>query len=568
MPLNRFGQLALAIAVVLAPLTCAAESKPAMPGMELRHHDDPSVPLESLGQVHFPISCAAKTQTPFERGVALLHSFGYVEAERQFREISESDAPCAMAHWGVAMSQFHELWGRPDASELKTGAEEMAKAESLAARGRLAPQEKSYINALNSFYLEAPKDFQTAADSYEAAMGTLHTAYPENVEAGAFYALAILASESPDDTSLSKERMALAVLMPLFERNPHHPGLAHYIIHTCDTPSLAEQGLDAARVYAKIAPSSPHALHMPGHIFARLGMWSEDIDSNLASVAASNRAEAAGQPGVAHQLHADEFLIYAYLQVGEDERARILTASIRPTAKRIDAMPSMDDMKGTGHFLDNKLSAIYLIEMHEWGPLAVIEPAPGSTGAEMFDTYWGQGVAAGHLHDAKQAAKALAAFDQVLEPLQKRRSSYVANNILVKRNEVLGWKEFAQSHLDAAVVAMRKAADQQDILGQDEVDIPAREMLGDLLMMEHKPQAALTEYRMALKLSPNRLNGLLGAGRAAKENGLRDDASAFYATAARNTHNGIDSKRLELLQAVCFVDKHPRKPPCGGGVKM
>lgn len=552
MLLNRFVKPTLATVAMLTTLTSATQSIPAASGMENVPHNGGMETFEKLGRVYFPVSCAPKAQTGIERGIALMHSFGYVEAERQFREVSENDPKCAMAHWGVAMSQFHQLWGSPDTTALNVGAEEIAKAESLTTTHKVTPREEAYINALKVFYTKAPKNFWAATDAYAEAMGTLHTAYPGDIDGGAFYALAVLASETPEDTSLNKERAALAILEPLFKQNPDHPGLAHYIIHTCDTPELAAQGLDAAKVYAKIAPSSPHALHMPGHIFARLGMWQEDIDSNLASVAASNRAEASGQPGVAHQLHADEFLVYAYLQVGEDEKARLLTASIRATGQHIDSMPGMDDMKGSGRFLDNKLNAIYLMEMHEWKSLAMAVPAPNSKGPETLDIYWGQAVAAGHLRDAGQAAVALAAFDTVLASRTKAHSQGIANNMEVKRNEMVGWQEFAENHIGSAVIAMRKAADLQDKLGQDEVDIPAREMLGDLLRMTHEPGAALTEYRIALKLSPNRLNGLLGAGEAAEEGGLKNDASAFYAMAARNTHNGVDSRRSELLDAVLF----------------
>ena len=530
-----------------------------MAGMEHHHHDDAPTDLEKLGQVHFPVSCMAKTQAPFERGIALLHSFGYVEAERQFRNIADSDSTCAMAHWGIAMSQFHELWGRPETDAMKTGSAEMTKAETLAASTKVTPREKAYIDALNGFYAEAPKDFQTAADQYAAAMLALHTAYPGDIEGAAFYALAVIASEAPDDTSLDKERTALAVLVPLFKANPHHPGLAHYIIHTCDTPALAAQGLDAAKVYAQIAPSSPHALHMPGHIFAQLGMWPEDIDSNLASVAASQKAEAAGQPGVAHQMHADEFLIYAYLQVGEDEKARTMTANMRAVGEHVDSMPGMDDMKGAGPWFDNELNAIYFLEMHDWKTAEKLKPEPRSTEDDATDTIWAHGIAAGHLHDTKIAEAALTTFNANLDKLRGTPRAYLIPGLTIKRDEIAGWAAYAEDKPDEAITSMRKAADQQDKLGQGEVDIPAREMLGDLLMALHQPKEALAEYKVALALSPNRLNGLLSAGQAAEASGLRDEAAQYYATAAHNTHNAIDSKRPQVLYAVRFAEQQPAK---------
>jgi hypothetical protein len=534
------------------------QSTASMPGAEHHHHDHAPGPGERLGHVSFPTSCLAMSQPGMERGVALLHSFGYTEAQMQFTAIAKDDPGCAMVHWGIAMTQYTELWDRPGPDALKLGAAEMAKARSLAAAP--APREKAYITALSAFFDPAAKTFQQRADAYEAGMNDLHREFPDDVEGAAFDALAILAATPPNDTTLAHSRQALAILVPLFAAHPDHPGLAHYIIHTCDTPALAPEGLAAAREYAKIAPSSPHALHMPSHIFARLGMWQEDIDSNLASVAASKRAEAAGEPGAAHQMHADEFLIYAYLQVGEDEKARELTANMRSIGEHMNAMPGMDDMKNAGPFFDNELSAIYPMEMHQWKVAAALTSAPGSPAYEVMDTYWAQGVAAGHLRDAKLAAAALASFDQSVKALKSSPYANFAPGIDVKRDEIVGWKAFAEDQPDAAVASMRKAADQQDKLGQEEVDIPAREMLGDLLLLEHKPVEALTEYRVALKESPNRLNGMLSAGDAAEQAGLSEEARAFYKAAARQTDFGKNSQRPELARAVKLTET----PTAGG----
>jgi tetratricopeptide (TPR) repeat protein len=391
-------------------------------------------------------------------------------------------------------------------------------------------------------------------------MGKLHAAYPDDTEGAAFYALSLLADVAPNDTSLTKEHEALAILVPLFEKNPDHPGLAHYIIHTCDTPALAPEGLEAAKEYAKIAPSSPHALHMPGHIFARLGMWPEDISSNLASVAASQKDEAEHQPGVAHQMHAEEFLVYAYLQTGQDEKARDLTYQMRSIGEHVASLPGHDDMKDAGVYFDNELRVIYNMEMHDWKTLAALEPAMGKTNRDRFsefDIYWGWGVAAGHLHDAKLAAKALAKYDEVLEWLKKSPYADSAEGAQIQRNEIVAWQAFAEDKPEAALAAMRKAADQQDKLGQGEVDIPAREMLGDLLLSLGKPQDALAEYRVALKLSPNRLNGLLGAGAAAEAVGDLALAKSYYEQVARNTDNGAHTSRPSVAHAVQFEADHP-----------
>ena len=515
--------------------------------MQHLHHDDAS--SEKLGEVHFAVSCKASVKAPFERGIALLHSFGYTEAEEQFRQIAAADPACAMAHWGVAMSQYHELWGRPDEAAAKNGAEEMGKAVELAARSpSTTPRELAYIHALDSFYTTLPQGFQMAADRYVASMAALHAAYPADIEGSAFYALALIAAVAPADTSLTNERKALGILIPLFKAHPEHPGLAHYIIHTCDTPALAQDGLEAAKIYASIAPSSAHATHMPGHIFARLGMWQEDIASNLASVAASEKSEAAHEPGAAHQLHADEFLIYAWLQIGEDEKARELTGRIGSIGDKMAAMPGMDDMKNSGHSHDNQLRVIYALEMHQWKQLAATQPARGSRYSDDFIVWWGQAIAAGHRHDAALATSALAAFDKDLEEMKKGPYADAMEGLQVPRNVIVGWKSFAEDRPDAAVEAMRKAADQQDKLGQDEVDIPAREMLGDLLMLLHQPKAALAEYKTALTLSPNRLNGLLSAGAAAEALGDTPDASMYYAQASHITGGGKDTNRVQHAQ--------------------
>ena len=529
---------------------CSAQSTPPVP--EHHHHDDAPAPGEKLGQVSFPTSCASPSQAAMERGVALLHSFGYTIAQMQFEAIAKDDPACAMAHWGIAMTQYPELWQHPDEAQWKRGFAEMAQARALAAPpARISPREQAYIDALSAFFDPAKTSYEQRADAYEAKMNALHATFPDDVEGAAFDALSMLASVAPGDTSLTHEHQALAILVPLFASHPDHPGLAHYIIHTCDTPALAPDGLAAAREYAKIAPSSAHALHMPSHIFARLGMWQEDIDSNLASVKASEKAEAAAEPGAAHQMHADEFLIYAYLQVGEDEKARLLTSRMAAIGQQMAAMPGMDDMKDGGPLFANELNAVYAVEMRDWKSAAALRPSAGSPPGESFDTYWGQGIAAGHLHDAKLAASALAGFDRDGDAMKNSPyAAYFVNSFGIKRDELLGWQALADDHPEAAVTALRRAADQQDKLGQDEVDIPAREMLGDVLLLEHQPAEALAEYRVALKLSPNRLNGLLSAGNAAEQAGLTDQARAFYGAAARQTSSGANSARPELAHAV------------------
>ena len=251
--------------------------------MHAHHHDAD----EQLGTVSFPVSCSPASQQAFNRGVALMHSFQYEDAEAQFTEIAKSDPSCAMAHWGIALSYFHQLWDRPQEPVLKRGHEQMLMAQKLGAK---TDREKDYIASLAIFYDDPTSpNYKKRVTGYSDAMGKLYQKYPTDMEAGAFYALSLLASEQPDDTSLANQKKAVAILLPLFQQDPNHPGLAHYIIHSCDNPQMAQTGLPAARAYAGIASSSAHAVHMPSHIFARLGLWQEDIQANLKSVALTQK---------------------------------------------------------------------------------------------------------------------------------------------------------------------------------------------------------------------------------------------------------------------------------------
>ncbi len=271
----------------------------------------------------FPVSCSASVQPQFNRGIALLHDFWYEEARPQFQRIAEADPSCAMAHWGLALSIFRQIWDGPSAADMAVGWREMEAAQATPAK---TDRERAYIAALSEFFKPSTREIPDRIDAYAAASGHLYEHNPQDADAGAFYALAILAAEKPNDVTLAQHHKALAVLTPLWARFPNHPGIEHYIIHATDTPSLAQQGLAAAKAYGALAASGPHAVHMPGHIFARLGMWQEDIQSNLASVAASREAEARHESGWMDQFHSDDFLSYAYLQTGQDARAKAVVA--------------------------------------------------------------------------------------------------------------------------------------------------------------------------------------------------------------------------------------------------
>ena len=509
---------------------------------------------ERLGTVSFAVSCQPAVRAPFSRGVALLHDFWYEEARPQFENILKTDPHCAMAHWGIAMSIFHQIWDRPDEAAMAQGWKELQAAELHPAK---SAREREYIAALGGFFRPDRRAYQQRIEGYAAAMAALYGRYPRDVDAGTFYALSLLAEEAPDDTSLTQEHKAMAVLNPLFTMYPDHPGVVHYIIHACDTPSLAPDGLAAARHYGEIAPSGPHAVHMPGHIFSRLGMWREDIDSNLASVAASNAAEARHQNGAMDQFHSDDFLVYAYLQSGDESRAEEVARDSATVLARFAAMPEMTEhyMTGMVPYYRTKLPIFIALETRDWKSAAALEPIAGAPPETQTLTYWARTVAAGHLREAQQARADLAAYEALVQEVRKGRHAYFADSTgaRIYRDEMLGWIAFAEGNAADALDHMRASADLQDKVGQGEVDIPAREMLADMLLELGRPQEALAEYKLALKLSPNRFNGLFNAGMAAEAAGDKTAAKGYYAALLQATDNGTHSARTEFTHAKAFV---------------
>jgi tetratricopeptide (TPR) repeat protein len=516
---------------------------------DMHHHHDPN---EKLGKVSFPISCSADSQKMFERGVALLHSFGYEEAEEQFVDLTKSDPSCAMAHWGVAMSLFHQIWERPEEPARKRGHEELAQAQKIGAK---TERERAYISALALFYDDpASKDYPKHAAAYSEAMGKLYQKYPDDLEAGAFYGLSILAAAPPGDKSLESKKQAVAVLMPLFKKQPDHPGLAHYIIHSCDNPQLAETALEAARSYAAIAPSSAHAVHMPSHIFARLGLWQEDIDANLKSVALTQQSSAIYMHG--HELHAMHFLIYAYLQTGQDDKA----LEIVDQSKQIIA--SAEDMKDDSGMLEYfgfaavHFPALYDLEMRNWKDAAALQAPANATPDHQMITYWARTIASAHMHDAEATRQNAQKFGEAEEATRKSKYAYVLEGPQISHDEVQAWLAFAEKKNDDAVRQMRAVADTQDVVGKAEVDIPAREMLADMLLEMNQPEQALAEYERALKTDPNRFHGLAGAARAAELAHQPAKANSYYAQLLKNCDDGKHSDRPELRSAKMLVAKN------------
>ena len=516
---------------------------PALADDEKTHHHE-ELTTAQLGTVNFPVSCDPSVQKPFQRAVALLHSFWYDEAEKEFQQIATDDPHCAMAHWGVAMSLWHQLWNHPDAKMIQRGLDEVHQAKTT--DGPATPREKAYITAIAAFYDNSKKlDHDARAKAYSDAMKKVYESYPDDHEGAVFYALSLLACEPKDDATFANRKAAAAILEKLFALEPDHPGVAHYLIHSYDKPQLAQLGLPAARRYAQVAPAAPHALHMPSHIFARVGFWQDDINSNLASIAATRKMAAMHMGGAGHQFHAMDFLFYAYMQSGRDAEAKALIEEIR-------AMPNQhDDMYGKGFDPHAAalahLTALYAIEMHDWAAAAALPQQEVSGTAEYSVIYLARAIGAAHLHKPDDVRKDIAGIERRHQQLVKEKSEF-ADAVEEDRKLAQAWLLFAEDKYDDAVEALRPLADKADSLGDEPGDVPVREMIADILLEAKRPQQALAEYQTDLKFNPNRFDGLYGAARAAEAAGKQSDANEYYALLLK-VCDGSNSTRPELSRA-------------------
>jgi hypothetical protein len=509
-------------------------------------HSDPMPADAKLGAVSFEISCKAELQPEFNRAVALLHSFWHSEAQRVFEKVAAADPNCAMAYWGVAMSHFHLGLSWPAAADIDLGREALTRAEGAAKKDA---REAAYIVALRELYTDFKTDDSWKYfNRYADKLSQIAAIYPNDLEAEVFEGLALILAQQPRDLNLTELKRAVNLLQPLLLQYPDHPGIAHYLIHACDTPGLAQEGLPAARRYAKIAPAAPHALHMPSHIFARLGLWREDIDSNVASRAAAEKAQA----GAENRLHAMEFLEYAYLQIGHDEEARAIIAEAKTVPEA-----AVDSRYGNYYAtVQARFPTMFAIETRDWQAAAHAKLMGGDE--------WGRGltllahaVAAGHLRD-RALAKTTLQETEVYMKRQMRgqplpRSGTVEAGFL---DEIHAWTDFANGDLKGAIALLRPIADRQDKLGKGELDLPVREMMADMLLIDGEDDEALNEFQGSLASDPNRFNGLLGAGRAAEALGQRDLAANYYRTLLANCA-GANGGALVAL-------RHPRMVVDGG----
>jgi tetratricopeptide (TPR) repeat protein len=500
-----------------------------------------------VGTVVFPISCSAAAQQAFPHAVALLYSFEYETALAEFTAITEQDPRCGMAWWGVAMTYWHPLWFPPTPSDLRAGQAAAEKAVGLSAR---TGRERGFIAAIAAFYRDFDKlDHAARAQAYSRQMEALYQQYPKDNEVAVFYALSLLATADPKDKTYAHQLQAGSILERIFAQQPDHPGAAHYIIHSFDNPTLAPRALKAAYAYAKIAPAAPHALHMPSHIFTRLGLWQDSINSNLASAAAAKRlADTGRMPGArGEQLHAMDYLMYAYLQMGRDAEARgVMTEALamRETAPQLKEAYAV-----------NAIPARFALERRQWEEAAALPVVPGQSPATAI-THWARGLGAAHAGDLATARQELAALEQIRDHLRKTQVGYDwATQVEIQRLEVAAWIAHAEGKNEEALALARSAADLDDSTEKHPVTpgtvLPARELLGDLLLDLKQPAEAVAAYETSLRSAPRRFNSLYGAARAAELAGDRPKANQYYAQLVEIC--GKDCQRPEFERAKTFI---------------
>jgi tetratricopeptide (TPR) repeat protein len=497
---------------------------------------------EEVGSVHFVTSCRTDLGSSFNRAVALLHSFQYEQARQAFTSVSEEDPQCAMAQWGVAMSHYHGMWGNGDPA---AGRAAVRKARQIAAaNSKTTAREAGYIDALAEIYREDGKDVSTHGEAFEQKMGALQAAYPEDDEAAIFHALSLAITAPKTDRTFANQRKCGEILEPIFARQPHHPGVAHYIIHCYDNPVLAAQGLNAARMYARIAPASAHANHMPSHLFTRVGSWDESISSNVKSSELAAAAEAGSKNGEARdqRLHAMDYLVYAYLQSGH-------VSQVKALLDEMNSLPPVSGLTLTGDYALAAIPARCAIELSHWeqaSQLSVREDGVPWAQAITW-TAIGEGSArAKNLDRASESEQKLAGLRDAVA----KKDLYWSNQIEVQRREVAAWIAEQSGKPADAVQLARSAAELEESMDKTAVTpgsvTPAREMLAELLLLEHQPKESLAEYESVLKVSPNRFNAVYGAARAADAAGNTSAANGYF---RKLTEVAVGDERPELKVA-------------------
>jgi len=510
-----------------------------------------------FGELKFSLSCNYETRETFDLAVALLHSFQYTEAEKAFVKVIDADPNCPMAYWGVAMSIYHAAWFPPSEEDLIKGEKVLKIAKELS----MDDKQRDYINAIDVFYTDSENiDHNTRAKSFENKMESIYLKYPEDIEAAIFYSLALFSTRDRVGKDYKNERKAGKILEELFEENPNHPGIAHYIIHNYDNPVLAQKGLKTARRYASIAPSSAHAQHMPSHIFTRLGIWQESIDSNIqSSESARCYAEAAAFTGsYFEELHSIDYLVYAYLQKGDNANAEIqynlikerkvfhpmtLTAVTYPLTA-IPARLALEN-KNWNRAANLKLQDIELNwELFPWQEaIHHFAIAIGAVNTNDFNT-------------AEQKIEILKTLHQNLIALNDKTQEIQIKLVEIQIKTSQAWLSFRKNDLKGGLALMQEAVEIERHTSKHPVTpgdvLPAIELLGDMLLELNRPKDALAAYEENLIGHPNRFNGIYGAAIASKQSGDLDKA-ALYFNQLTELVKDTNNERPEILEAKEFI---------------
>lgn len=514
-------------------------------------------PAKHFGTVEFVISNKGKIKEDFNLAVALLHSFEYDEAEKVFAKIIEKSPGCAMAYWGVAMCNYHPLWTPPSEPELKKGTKAAEIARSIQPK---SDREAEYIDAILSFYKDWGKiDHHARSLNFENGMAKVYADYPDDKEAAIFYALALDAAADPADKTFKKQKKTGAILYSLYPGEPDHPGIAHYIIHTYDYPGLATQALPMARRYADIAPSSAHALHMPSHIFTRLGLWDEAINSNLASVSSAKcYAPAAGIKGHwDEELHGLDYLVYAYLQKGENKLAK----------EQCDYLKTINEVHPVNFKVAYAFAAIpsrYLLENKLWDEAAKLKIYPVNFPWQNFPwqaaiIHFTRLMGAVHTGSLDSAKAELVKLNTIHDTLMNQKDMYKANQVQIQIKAAEAWLRLKTGRNEEALKLMNTAANMEDQTEKHPVTpcevVPARELLGDMLLQMNKPLDALHAYQADLKVHPNRFDGTYGAIIAAQRTGNVKIAESYCRQLLSFT-NRDGSDRVELKNVNNILKRH------------
>jgi hypothetical protein len=522
---------AVLLAVLLTPTLALAHDEPRQQG---------GVAPEKLGKVHFATSCDPAVQPTFERGVALLHSFWFPEGLKTFNEVLKQDPSCAIAYWAIGVNRLlNPFGGQPPEAIALQGQEAVEKGLAMNAK---TERERDYLVAISAFYGRDRAPFRERALRYEAAMEKLAAKYPQDTEASIFYALALNVAADPTDKTFARQLKAARILEPIFIAQPEHPGVAHYLIHSYDYPPIAQNGLPAARRYSEIAPDAAHALHMPSHIFTRVGAWEDSLATNRRS-----EQNALANKGAQDMMHALDYEVYAALQLARDREAR-------EAMGRLKALPPNADQRAS-YYAISAIPARYALERADWKQASGLQPVPNDFAFTVALTHFARGYGAARLGDAAAAMREAQELERLKAALDEQKDKYWATEVEVQRLAVAAWGMLAGGERQAAFVLMVAAATLEDTSEKSPVSpgrlIPARELLGEMLLQLNRPAAALKEFEAAAVRDPNRFRNFYGAALAAQRSGNVVKAKVYFAKLAQLGAKG--DARPELKQARTFI---------------